>query len=178
MSKFNWVALNRNYEDIIYETYDGIAKITINRPEVRNAFRPKTVVEMIDAFSVARDDTNVGVIILTGANHGKGEDKEAFCSGGDQKVRGNGGYVGEDQIPRLNVFLMLVMVLVYLPLWLGKRKHVKSGSSAVNILPKKQWTWEWLILLFHLTVLKKKPFNGPKRCLPSHQWRFVCSKGQ
>ena len=58
---------------------------------------------MIDAFSVARDDTNVGVIILTGANHGKGEDKEAFCSGGDQKVRGNGGYVGEDQIPRLNV---------------------------------------------------------------------------
>lgn len=88
MSKFNWVALNRNYEDIIYETYDGIAKITINRPEVRNAFRPKTVVEMIDAFSVARDDTNVGVIILTGANHGKGEDKEAFCSGGDQKVRG------------------------------------------------------------------------------------------
>ena len=76
MSKFNWVALNRNYEDIIYETYDGIAKITINRPEVRNAFRPKTVVEMIDAFSVARDDTNVGVIILTGANHGKGEDKE------------------------------------------------------------------------------------------------------
>ena len=103
MSKFNWVALNRNYEDIIYETYDGIAKITINRPEVRNAFRPKTVVEMIDAFSVARDDTNVGVIILTGANHGKGEDKEAFCSGGDQKVRGNGGYVGEDQIPRLNV---------------------------------------------------------------------------
>lgn len=85
MSKFNWVALNRNYEDIIYETYNGIAKITINRPEVRNAFRPKTVVEMIDAFSIARDDTNVGVIILTGANHGKGEDKEAFCSGGDQK---------------------------------------------------------------------------------------------
>ncbi len=227
MSKFNWVALNRNYEDIIYETYDGIAKITINRPEVRNAFRPKTVVEMIDAFSVARDDTNVGVIILTGANHGKGEDKEAFCSGGDQKVRGNGGYVGEDQIPRLNVLdlqhliritpkpviamvngfaiggghvlhivcdltiasenaklvrvlvlLMLVMVLVYLPLWLGKRKHVKYGSSAVNILPKKQWTWEWLILLFHLTVLKKKPFNGPKKCLPSHQWHFVCSKVQ
>lgn len=103
VSKFNWVALNRNYEDIIYETYNGIAKITINRPEVRNAFRPKTVVEMIDAFSIARDDTNVGVIILTGANHGKGEDKEAFCSGGDQKVRGNGGYVGEDQIPRLNV---------------------------------------------------------------------------
>lgn len=87
----------REYEDIVYETYDGIAKITINRPEVRNAFRPKTVVELIDAFTVARDDAEIGVIILAGAGD------EAFCSGGDQKVRGHGGYVGEDQIPRLNV---------------------------------------------------------------------------
>ena len=91
-----WVK-EREYEDIIYETYNGIAKITINRPEVHNAFRPKTVAELIDAFSYARDDANIGVIILTGAG-GK-----AFCSGGDQKVRGHGGYVGEDQIPRLNV---------------------------------------------------------------------------
>jgi naphthoate synthase len=91
-----WVK-EREYEDIIYETYNGIAKITINRPEVHNAFRPKTVAEMIDAFSYARDDSKIGVIILTGAG-GK-----AFCSGGDQKVRGHGGYVGEDQIPRLNV---------------------------------------------------------------------------
>jgi naphthoate synthase len=91
-----WVK-EREYEDIIYETYNGIAKITINRPEVHNAFRPKTVEELIDAFSYARDDSNIGVIILTGAG-GK-----AFCSGGDQKVRGHGGYVGEDQIPRLNV---------------------------------------------------------------------------
>lgn len=103
MTTFNWVASSRNYEDIKYEVYNHIAKITINRPEVRNAFRPKTVVELIDAFTIARDDTNVGVIILTGQNHGQGQDKEAFCSGGDQKVRGNGGYVGEDQIPRLNV---------------------------------------------------------------------------
>mgnify|MGYP001263099289 CR=1 FL=1 len=103
MTTFNWVAGTRNYEDIKYEVYNHIAKITINRPEVRNAFRPKTVSELIDAFSVARDDTEVGVIILTGQNHGKGQDKEAFCSGGDQKVRGNGGYVGEDHIPRLNV---------------------------------------------------------------------------
>jgi len=85
------------YEDIIYETYEGMAKITINRPEVRNAFRPKTVNEMIDAFTVARDDPNIGVIILTGAGD------KAFCSGGDQKVRGHGGYVGDDRIPRLNV---------------------------------------------------------------------------
>ena len=103
MSKFDWKVLDRNYEDVIYETYNGIAKITINRPQVRNAFRPKTVMELIDAFTVAREDNEVGVIVLTGANHGKGEDKEAFCSGGDQSVRGHGGYVGEDNVPRLNV---------------------------------------------------------------------------
>ena len=103
MSKFDWQVLDRGYEDVIYETYNGIAKITINRPEIRNAFRPKTVVELIDAFTIARDDTEVGVIILTGANHGGDVNKEAFCSGGDQSVRGNGGYVGEDRIPRLNV---------------------------------------------------------------------------
>ena len=76
-----WVA-ERQYEDIIYETYNGIAKVTINRPQVHNAFRPKTVMELIDAFAYARDDSNVGVIILTGAG------EKAFCSGGDQSVRG------------------------------------------------------------------------------------------
>ncbi len=91
-----WVT-ERTYEDIKYETHKGIAKITINRPEVRNAFRPKTVHELIDAFSRARDDSKVGVIVLTG------EGEKAFCSGGDQSVRGHGGYVGEDEIPRLNV---------------------------------------------------------------------------
>lgn len=91
-----WVSA-RSYEDIKYEQWNGIAKITINRPEVRNAFRPHTVHELIDAFSRARDDQNVGVIILTG------EGDLAFCSGGDQKVRGHGGYVGDDKIPRLNV---------------------------------------------------------------------------
>src|SRR5690606_15408600 len=85
------------YTDILYEKYDGIAKITINRPEVRNAFRPLTAMEMMDAFSKARDDREVGVVLLTGAGD------KAFCSGGDQKVRGDGGYVGDDNIPRLNV---------------------------------------------------------------------------
>ena len=94
--KIEWKK-EREYDDILYETFDGIAKITINRPEVRNAFRPKTVQEMIDAFTAARDDADIGVIILAGAGD------KAFCSGGDQKVRGHGGYVGEDQIPRLNV---------------------------------------------------------------------------
>ncbi|MBM7554779.1 1,4-dihydroxy-2-naphthoyl-CoA synthase [Thalassobacillus pellis] len=91
-----WVN-QRKYEDIRYETYDGIAKITINRPEVRNAFRPETVTELIDAFMRARDDSSIGVIVLAG------EGDAAFCSGGDQSVRGHGGYVGGDEIPRLNV---------------------------------------------------------------------------
>jgi naphthoate synthase len=86
------------FTDILYDKSDeGIAKITINRPEVRNAFRPETVKEMQAAFDDARDDENIGVIILTG------QGKEAFCSGGDQRVRGKGGYVGGDKIPRLNV---------------------------------------------------------------------------
>ena len=86
------------YRDIIYAKADeGIAKITINRPEVRNAFRPETVREMQAAFTDARDDPNIGVVILTG------QGGEAFCSGGDQRVRGKGGYVGGDGVPRLNV---------------------------------------------------------------------------
>ena len=103
MNTFDWKDSNRNYDDIKYETFDGIAKITINRPEVRNAFRPKTIMELIHAFTMAREDSKIGVVILTGANHGQGVENEAFCSGGDQKVRGNGGYVGDDNIPRLNV---------------------------------------------------------------------------
>lgn len=90
------------YEDIIYEKADGIAKITINRPHKRNAFRPKTVVEMYDAFANAREDTRIGVVLLTGAGpHTDG--KYAFCSGGDQSVRGEAGYIDEGGMPRLNV---------------------------------------------------------------------------
>src|SRR3954465_12006824 len=86
------------YEDVAYEKADeGSAKITINRPEVRNAFRPLTVKELMVAFADARDDAEVGVVILTG------EGPDAFCAGGDQRVRGEGGYVGEDGGPRLNV---------------------------------------------------------------------------
>jgi naphthoate synthase len=86
------------FTDIRYETAEeGIAKITINRPQVRNAFRPLTVEELQKAFALAREDQRVRVVILTG------EGREAFCSGGDQKVRGHGGYVGEDGVPRLNV---------------------------------------------------------------------------
>lgn len=87
----------KNYEEIIYEKYNGVAKVTINRPEKRNAFTPNTVKEMIDAFTEARDDSSIGVIVLAG------EGDKAFCSGGDQSVRGHGGYVGGDEVPRLNV---------------------------------------------------------------------------
>jgi len=88
----------KEYEDIRFEkTDDGIAKITINRPEVRNAFRPKTVKEMIEAFDLAHEDASIGVIVLTG------EGEKAFCSGGDQKVRGDGGYLDDQGVPRLNV---------------------------------------------------------------------------
>lgn len=98
---FNWIKV-KNYQDIIYEKMDGIAKITINRPEKRNAFRPETVFEMYDAFSDAREDQSIGVILFTG--YGPAEDgKYAFCSGGDQSIRGDMGYVGKDGVPRLNV---------------------------------------------------------------------------
>ena len=90
------------FEDILYEKRDGVAKVTINRPHKRNAFRPQTVQEMLEAFQDARDDTSVGVVLLTGAGpHTDG--KYAFCSGGDQSIRGKAGYVDEGGMPRLNV---------------------------------------------------------------------------
>ncbi len=98
---FNWIKA-KNYKDIIYEKMDGIAKITINRPEKRNAFRPETVFEMYDAFSDAREDQTIGVILLTGYGPSK-DGKYAFCSGGDQSIRGDMGYIGKDGVPRLNV---------------------------------------------------------------------------
>ena len=87
----------RAYGDILFDVADGIARITINRPEVRNAFRPTTLFELSDAFNAAREDPEIGVIILTGAGD------QAFCSGGDQRIRGEAGYVGDDGVPRLNV---------------------------------------------------------------------------
>ncbi len=85
------------YEDILFEYFEGIAKITINRPEVRNAFRPKTVCEMVDTMNICKDDTQIGVVVFTGAGD------KAFCSGGDMHVKGRGGYVGNDGVPRLNI---------------------------------------------------------------------------
>ena len=95
-SNIPWETL-KEYEDILYQQYEGIAKISINRPRVHNAFTPQTVLEMIEAMQLSRENPDISVIILTG------EGGQAFCSGGDQNVRGTGGYVGADGVPRLNV---------------------------------------------------------------------------
>lgn len=92
----------KDYEDILYYKGEGMAKIVINRPHKRNAFRPKTVAELYDAFANAREDSRIGVVLLTGAGpHSDG--KYAFCAGGDQSVRGAGGYIDDQGTPRLNV---------------------------------------------------------------------------
>jgi naphthoate synthase len=94
--QYNWTTI-KDYEDIKFEFCDGVGKVTINRPKVYNAFRPQTVKEMIDAFDICRERQDIGVVVLTG------EGDKAFCSGGDQNVKGHGGYMDEDGVPRLNV---------------------------------------------------------------------------
>tara|TARA_B110000046_G_scaffold11716_2_gene11605 strand:+ start:3571 stop:4392 length:822 start_codon:yes stop_codon:yes gene_type:complete len=96
MSKHKWETLN-NYSDIKFEFYNGIAKVTINRPDVYNAFRPETTKQMIDAFEICRERMDINVVVITGIG------EKAFCSGGDQNVKGIGGYIGEDGVPRLNI---------------------------------------------------------------------------
>ena len=124
----------KTYEDILYHKADGIAKITINRPHKRNAFRPKTVVELYDAFWNAREDTRIGVVLFTGAGpHTDG--KYAFCSGGDQSVRGESGYIDEAGVPRLNVLdlqkLIRSMPKVIIALVAG---YAIGGGHVLHIL--------------------------------------------
>ena len=95
-NSFEWTSI-KSYEDIKFDFFDGIAKITINRPEVYNAFRPETNIEMMDAMDIARERQDVGVVVFTGIGD------KAFCSGGDQNVKGIGGYISENGVPRLNV---------------------------------------------------------------------------
>jgi naphthoate synthase len=106
----------KTYEEIKFDFFEGIAKISINRPNKRNAFTPKTVQEMIDAMNICRDNMDIQCIILTG------EGDEAFCSGGDQSVRGHGGYIGSDMVPRLNV--------------LDLQKQIRSIPKAVIAMVK------------------------------------------
>lgn len=96
MKNIKWESLAK-YSDIKFELFQGVAKITINRPEVHNAFRPETNIQMLEAMDVCRERTDIDVVVFTGAG------EKAFCSGGDQNVKGVGGYVGEDGVPRLNV---------------------------------------------------------------------------
>ncbi|PWZ98158.1 1,4-dihydroxy-2-naphthoyl-CoA synthase, partial [Staphylococcus pseudintermedius] len=123
-----WETL-KEYKEIKYEFFEGIAKVTINRPEVHNAFTPNTVQEMIDAFTRARDDERVGVIVLTG------EGDKAFCSGGDQKVRGHGGYVGDDQIPRLNVLdLQRLIRIIPKPVIAMVKGYAIGGGNVLQVV--------------------------------------------
>lgn len=96
MSKYSWETI-KEYTDIKFDFFEGIAKVTINRPEVYNAFRPETNMEMLDAFEICRERQDINVVVLTGTGD------KAFCSGGDQKVKGIGGYIDQEGVPRLNV---------------------------------------------------------------------------
>jgi naphthoate synthase len=119
----NWITA-KEYEDITYKKSDGVARIAFNRPEVRNAFRPKTTAELYDAFYDAQEDTSIGVILLTGEGPSPKDGGWAFCSGGDQKARGKQGYVGEDGYHRLNILevqrlirFMPKVVIAVVPGW-------------------------------------------------------------
>lgn len=102
MNKIDWQTV-KTYEDITFKKSRGVARIAFNRPEVRNAFRPKTVFELLDAFTLAEEDREIGVILLTGEGPSPKDGGWAFCSGGDQRVRGKKGYEGSDKVGRLNI---------------------------------------------------------------------------
>ena len=102
MATINWQTV-KEYEDITFTKCDGVMRIAFNRPEVRNAFRPRTIFELLDAFQLAEEDREVGVILLTGEGPSAKDGGWAFCSGGDQRVRGKNGYEGQDGVGRLNI---------------------------------------------------------------------------
>ena len=123
MSEIKWTTV-REYEDITYKKCGGTARIAFNRPEVRNAFRPKTVGELYHAFLDAREDVNIGVVLLSGEGPSPKDGGWAFCSGGDQNARGHQGYVDDDGMPRLNILevqrlirFMPKVVIAVVPGW-------------------------------------------------------------
>ena len=123
MSKANWKTV-KAYQDITYKKSDGVARIAFNRPEVRNAFRPKTVAELFEAFLDAREDTSIGVVLFSGEGPSPKDGGYAFCSGGDQRTRGQQGYVDEEGMPRLNILevqrlirFMPKVVIAVIPGW-------------------------------------------------------------
>lgn len=123
MNQPNWTTV-KTYQDITYRKSDGVARIAFNRPEVRNAFRPKTVAELFEAFVDAREDPSIGVVLLSGEGPSPKDGVYAFCSGGDQTARGHQGYVDEDGMPRLNILevqrlirFMPKVVIAVVPGW-------------------------------------------------------------
>jgi len=123
MAKANWITA-KEYEDITYKKCSGVARIAFNRPNVRNAFRPKTVGELFDAFLDAREDTSIGVVLLSGEGPSSKDGGWAFCSGGDQNARGHQGYVDDEGMPRLNILevqrlmrFMPKVVIAVVPGW-------------------------------------------------------------
>lgn len=128
METRKWEAV-KEYSEIIFERTGAIAKLTMNRPERHNAFTPVTIAELIDAFSICRDDSSIGVIILTGAGD------KAFSSGGDQGVRGNGGYVGPDDIARLNVLdLQRLMRIIPKPIVAMVKGWSVGGGNILQLV--------------------------------------------
>lgn len=137
----NWTTV-KEYEDITYKKSDGVARIAFNRPDVRNAFRPKTIFEMYDAFSDAKEDNDVGVVLLSAEGPSSKDGKYAFCSGGDQNVRSKTGYKADDGIPRLNVLelqrlirFMPKVVIAVVPGWAvggGHSLHVTCDLSLAS----------------------------------------------
>lgn len=141
MSKANWVKVH-DYEDITYAKSGKVARIAFNRPEVRNAFRPKTVKELYGAFLDAREDTNIGVVLFSGEGPSAKDGGWAFCSGGDQNARGQQGYVDDDGMPRLNILevqrlirFMPKVVIAVVPGWAvggGHSLHVVCDMTLAS----------------------------------------------
>lgn len=141
MSEIKWETV-KEYEDITFKKYNGVARIAFNRPEVRNAFRPKTVAELLESFHIAREDQSVGVILLSGEGPSPKDGGYAFCSGGDQRVRDRTGYRGADGINRLNILevqrlirFMNKVVIAVVPGWAvggGHSLHVVCDMTLAS----------------------------------------------
>lgn len=142
MSSINWETV-RQYEDITFKKCNGVARIAFNRPEVRNAFRPKTVSELLEAFVIAQEDLEVGVILFSAEGPSPKDGVYAFCSGGDQRVRDKTGYRGEDGIHRLNILevqrlirFMNKVVIAVVPGWAvggGHSLHVVCDMTIASL---------------------------------------------
>ena len=139
MESPNWQTA-MEFEDITYKKCNGVARIAFNRPDIRNAFRPKTTSELYKAFYDAQEDTSIGVVLLSGEGPSSKDGKWAFCSGGDQKARGHKGYVGDDGYHRLNILevqrlirFMPKVVIAVVPGWAvggGHSLHVVCDMTA------------------------------------------------